>query len=241
LAAAGVVAGTIGAAGGITSLVSYSALLAVGVPPLPATVSNLVASVACWPGSALTSRRELAGTRYLLFRVLPIAAIAAGVGSMLLLSTPAGVFSRVVPFLIALASLTLLSQPWLTAGAAHNASQTRPLAWLLVTLVSIYAGYFGAGSGIMLLAILLVLFDDRLPEANAIKNMLVGVTSLAAAVIFVCAHPVDWAVVAPLAIGLFGGSMIGPVVARRLPARIVRWAVAALGLALATELWLNPV
>lgn len=219
---------------------SYSALLAVGVPPLPATVANLVAAVACWPGSALTSRRELTGTRHSLVRMLPVAAAAAAVGAVLLLVTPPGVFSRVVPFLIAVASLTLLSQPWLTARAAYYAGLTRLLAWPLVTPVSIYAGYFGAGSGIMLLAILLVLFDDRLPEANALKNMLVGVTCLAAAVIFVFVHPVDWAAVTPLAIGLFGGSTIGPVVARRLPARTVRLAVAALGLALATWLWLNP-
>jgi uncharacterized membrane protein YfcA len=239
LVVAGLVAGTIGAAGGITSLVSYSALLAVGVPPLQANVTNLVAAVACWPGSASTSRRELVTTRGSLTWMLPVAACAAGVGSLLLLVTPPGVFSRVVPFLVAVASLALLVQPWLTGQAARRPERARLLAWPLAGLVSIYAGYFGAGSGVMLLALLLVLVDDRLPEANAIKNMLLGVMSLVSAAVFVVVSPVDWAAAAPLAIGLFGGSAIGPVIVRRLPARAIRWAVVALGFALAVELWLR--
>jgi uncharacterized protein len=239
LVAAGVVAGTIGAAGGITSLVSYSALLAVGVSPLQANVTNLVAAVACWPGSALTSRRELGAARGSLARMLPVAACAAGAGSLLLLVTPPGVFSRVVPFLVALASLALLFQPWLTAQAARRPERARLLAWPLVGLVSGYGGYFGAGAGVMLLALLLVLVDDRLPEANAVKNMLLGVMGLVSAAVFVAAGPVEWAAAAPLALGLFGGSALGPVIARRLPARAIRWTVVALGFALAVDLWLG--
>ena len=79
--AAGLVAGAVGAAGGVTSLVSYSALLGVGVPPLQANVCNRVAAVACWPGSASTSRRELAGTNRSLTGILALAGCAAAVGS----------------------------------------------------------------------------------------------------------------------------------------------------------------
>jgi len=236
LIAAGVVAGTVGAAGGITSLVSYSALLAVGVPPLSANVANLVAGVACWPGSALTSREELRRTRHHVARGLPVAGVGAATGSVLLIVTPPGVFARLVPFLVAFASLALLAQPWLTALARPHAS----LAQVLVGVVSVYSGYFGAGSGILLLAVLLVLVDDRLPDANAIKNMLLGIASVASAVVFVVAGPVAWAAVAPLAVGLLAGSAVGPVVARRLPARVLRVAVAVLGLGLAVELWLRP-
>jgi uncharacterized protein len=238
LAAAGMVAGAIGAAGGITSLVSYSALLAVGVPPQLATVSNLVAAVACWPGSALTSRRELAIHRQVLRRASPMAACAAAAGSVLLLATPPGVFSRVVPFLVALASCALIAQPWL-AARAHSRPRVRRLAWPLIGLVSIYAGYFGAGSGIMLLTVLLVIVDERMPEANALKNMLLGVTALASAVVFILSGPVDWPIVAPLAIGLFAGSVVGPVIVRRLPSSKVRSAVVVLGFALAVHLWMR--
>jgi hypothetical protein len=240
LVVAGVVAGTVGTAGGITSLVSYPALLAVGVPALPANVANLVACVALWPGATLSSRRELIGVQRSLTRGLPVAAGGAAAGAVLLLSTPPGAFSRVVPFLVATGSLALLSQPWLTARFPRHRHQAGAFALPLVGLVSIYTGYFGAGSGVLLLAVLLVLVDDRLPEANAVKNMLVGAGSVASAAIFVLAGPVDWRAVMPLAVGLFAGSTVGPVIARRVPPTVVRWIVAALGIALAIELWVRP-
>lgn len=237
LVAAGAVAGVVGTAGGITSLVSYPALLAVGLPPLTANVANLVALVACWPGSALTSRRELAGAGRWLARGLPVAAAGATAGAVLLLTTPPGVFSRVVPFLVAGGSLALLLAPALTARVGGRRGRASALP--LVALVSVYSGYFGAGAGVLLLALLLVLVDDRLPEANAMKNMLNGVSTVAAATVLVLAGPVDWTAVAPLAVGLFAGSLAGPVVARRLPARAVRWLSAGLGFALAVRLALT--
>src|SRR5689334_14365051 len=111
---AGVVAGVVGSAGGITSLVSYPALLAVGVPALPANVTNMVAGAACWPGSALTSRREMVGAGPGLRRELPVAALGAAVGAVLLLVTPPGTFALVVPYLVAAGAVALLAQPLLT-------------------------------------------------------------------------------------------------------------------------------
>ena len=236
LIAAGVVAGAVGAAGGVTSLVSYTALLGVGVPPLQANVCNLVAGVACWPGSASTSRRELAGTERSLTGILALAGCAAAVGSVTLLVTPPGAFVRLAPFLVALASLAMLDSRG-SLGAPDGVCRLRLLSWPLIGLVSIYSGYFGAGSGIMLLAVLLVLVDERVPEANAIKNMLLGAATLASAVVFVVAGPVGWSAVVPLAAGLFAGSAVGPVIARRVSPRALRWAVAGLGLGLAAALW----
>ena len=83
----------------------------------------------------------------------------------------------------------------------------------------------------------LVLVDPDLPRANALKNMLVGASTLAAGVVLAVTGPVAWPLVAPLAVGLFAGSLVGPVVARRLPAPVVRVTVAALGLYLAVVLW----
>lgn len=240
LLAAGVMAGIVGTAGGITSLVSYPALLAVGVPALPANVASLIAGVACWPGSLLVSQRELTGSRRFLTRGLPVAAVGAGAGSGLLLTTPPGVFARVVPWLVVAGSVALLAQPWLTARRARRAHPTAGWTLLGVGTVSIYGGYFGAGSGVMMLALLLVLVDARFPSANASKNMLIGAGGAASAVLLIVAGPVDWRAVTPLAIGLFAGSLIGPRVASRVPASVVRWAVAGLGLVLAVRLWLEP-
>ncbi|WP_375480225.1 sulfite exporter TauE/SafE family protein [uncultured Jatrophihabitans sp.] len=240
LLAAGAVAGVIGTAGGITSLVSYPALLAVGLGPLSANVANLVAWVACWPSSALTSRRELKGNSAILATAVPVAAVASGAGSLLLVATPPGVFGKVVPWLVLIGSAVLVAQPAITArrGARHSSGDAALLAW--VAVLCVYGGYFGAGSGIMLLAALLLFHDPRLPHANALKNMLVGAGALASAVLFVFARPVVWSAVGPLAAGLFLGSLVGPLAARQLPAAAVRWTAAILGVALAVDLWVHP-
>ncbi len=155
---------------------------------------------------------------------------------MLLLTTPPGVFSRLVPFLVAAGSLALLVQPWLTRRWRPT---TSPLVG--VGVLSIYSGYFGSGSGVLLLALLLVLVDDRMPQANAAKNMLLGAGSVASATIFVALGPVDWTAVVPLAAGLFIGSLVGPLVVRHVPAVAVRWTVGVLALGLAVRLWLDPL
>ncbi len=239
LVAGGVLAGIIGTAGGITSLVSYPVLLVAGLSPFAANVANLVALVACWPASAAVSRREVAEQR----RWLPAGLVAAGVGgaagTVLLLTTPSEVFDRVVPALVALGSITLLGQPALTTHV-HRASGGRGapagVSLAVVAVVSIYGGYFGAGSGVMLLATALILLDGRMPVANAVKNMLAGASTAASAVVLLVAGPVDWGAVVPLAAGLFLGSLIGPVLARRLPSVVIRYAVALLGFVLAVRL-----
>ena len=245
IAAAGALAGIVGTAGGITSLVSYPALLAIGVPALAANVANIVALAACWPGAALTSRPELEGRASWLWRWAPVAIAGGAIGAVLLLCTPSSAFDRVVPFLIAIGSLALLVQPRLSAlrqtalrqgHARHNTAIL--LAGLLA--VSVYSGYFGAGSGVMALALLLFTVDQRMAHANALKNMIIGAATVVSALALVIAVRVDWPAVIPLGIGLFAGSMIGPLLARRIPARLLRWLVALLGLGLAVKLWIAP-
>jgi len=240
LLGAGVLAGLVGSAGGITSLVSYPALLAVGVPALAANVANIVAIVACWPGSALASTAELKGRGPWLLRWAPVAGLGGAIGAALLLSTPPGVFDRVVPFLVAAGSLVLLAQPRLAARRRrHEARHGGPALPTGVVALSLYNGYFGAGSGVMTLALMLLTVDGNLPRANALKNMLIGAGSVVSATALMWFGPVDWAAVAPLAVGMFTGATLGPRVTRRLPARVLRWAVALLGMALAVDLFVR--
>jgi uncharacterized membrane protein YfcA len=242
LVVAGVVAGTVGTAGGITSLVSYPALLAVGVPALAANAANLVAIAPCWPGSALASRPELRGQGRWLRRWTTVAAVGGAGGAALLLLTPPGVFARVVPFLVAIGSLALLLQPRLAARHAHRRGGRSGTGVILPTgllPLSVYNGYFGAGSGVMTLALLMVTVDDHLARANALKNMVIGAGNVASSAALVAFGSVDWPAVLPLGVGLFAGSLLGPVVARRLPAGLLRWLVALLGLGLAVELALR--
>ena len=240
IAAAGIVAGIVGSAGGITSLISYPALLALGIPAFPANVANNVSVTACWPGSALASRPELQGTASWLRRWAWVTAVGGAIGAVLLLSTPPGAFSRVVPFLVAAGALTLLLQPRLSALRGRQAHASTPVLVAGLLLVSVYSGYFGAGSGVMTLSLLLLTVDQNLARANALKNMLVGAATVTSAVIFIIFGPVDWAAVIPLSIGMFVGSMIGPRLARRIPANVLRWLVALLALGLAVKLWIAP-
>lgn len=243
LVGAGAVAGLVGTAGGITSLVSYPALLLAGVAPLQANIANLVALVACWPGSAATSQPELRGHGPWLRSWGSVAAAGGIAGSVLLLNTSSGAFNRIVPFLVAAGSLALLFQPWLAARPAWQDSGGRGRALLLpagLFGLSLYNGYFGAGSGVLTLALLLLTTDPHLPTANALKNMTVGAATITSAALFAITTNVAWSAVAALALGLFAGSLAGPWVARRLPPGVLRWLVALSGLALAIHLWLSP-
>lgn len=243
LAAAGVLAGLVGSAGAITSLVSYPALLAVGLPALGASVANNVALVACWPGSALGSRPELRGRVGWLRAWLPIAAVGGAAGAAVLIATPPGTFSRIVPFLVAAGSLALLLEPRLTArrrrGRRHARSWRLALPFGLL-VVSFYNGYFGAGAGVMTLVLVLVLAEPHLATANALKNMLIGAGSAASAVVFIASASVQWRAALPLGLGMLVGSRAGPAVARRLPPGLLRWLIAAVGLALAIWLFITP-
>jgi uncharacterized membrane protein YfcA len=92
----------------------------------------------------------------------------------------------------------------------------------------------------MTLSLLLHTVDQRIARANALKNMLIGATAVISAAIFILFGPVDWTAVVPLGIGMFAGSMIGPRLARRIPANVLRWLVALLGIGLAVKLWIAP-
>ena len=238
LVGAGLVAGTVGAAGGITSLISYPALLAVGVAPLPANVTNAVALVASFPGSALGSRPELRGQGRWLRTWAPVAAMGGALGVVLLLVTPRRVFDDLVPFLLVAASLVLLVQPSLTRWHRRRSASARAaLVPVGLFAVCVYSGYFGAGSGVMVLALLLVALDEGIPRANALKNAILGVADVVAAAGFLLYGPVHRADAAALAIGLFAGSFLGPKITRRVPGLALRVLAAAMGLGLAAWLW----
>ena len=135
-----------------------------GVPALQANVANTVALVACWPGSAAASRPELQGKGSWLRRWTAVSAAGGTAGSVLLLATPAGVFSRVVPFLVAAGSLALLLQPWITASSGEaGRGGPRLLLPCGVVGLSAYNGYFGAGTGVMLLTLILLTADSGWP------------------------------------------------------------------------------
>ncbi len=242
LLAAGAAGGMIGSAGGTASMVTYPALLAAGITPLAANVTNSVAFLAIWPGSALGGRPELDGQGPWLRRWAPLTAVAAAIGAGLLLLTPAAAFDRLVPFLLGIAALTLLVQPKVSARLARSGHAGGPKGVLPVglALTAMYDGYWGAGSGIMTVAVLMIASKLEFARANALKNMVLGIADTACCVVLILFWPVDWTAAVPMGLGCLAGSMLGPALTRRVPASAARVGTALIGLALAVSLWAKP-
>lgn len=240
LVVAGVGGGLSGSIAGLASLVSYPALLATGLSPVTANVTNTVALVFSSIGSVSASRPELAGQRRLLQPLAIAGAIGGSVGAALLLVTPAEAFELLVPWLIGLASLAILvRRPLIDVATEGGHHRTHRGAVAGVALVGVYAGYFGAGAGVVLLALLLFVTGEAVARANAAKNLVLGVSNGVAAVALAIFGDVRWAAAAPLALGLLIGGRLGPVVVRRLPDGPLRVAIAVAGVALAVTLGLD--
>jgi uncharacterized membrane protein YfcA len=237
LLVAGVAAGLAGTVAGLASLVSYPALLATGMPALSANVTNTVALVLGGVGAAAGSKRELTGQGGRVRRYLALTAAGGVTGSVLLLVTPPGAFELIVPWLVAGSSVVLLLQPRLRSLRPEGLGETNPAVMLAVFAIAVYGGYFGAAAGVLMLALLATGLGETLVRANALKNVILAVANGVAALGFAVFGPVHWLVAVPLAAGFLIGGRLGPVVARRIPAHVLRTAIAVGGLGLAVRLW----
>jgi uncharacterized membrane protein YfcA len=236
LLVAGVGAGLTGSIAGLASVISYPALLGVGLAPVTANVTNTVALVFSSVGSVAGSRPELRGQAARVRRLGAVGILGGTVGGVVLLSSPAGAFEKIVPWLIGFGSLTILvtSRPPIDPDAPPRADSR--LVLLGVFLIGVYGGYFGAAAGVLLLALLLAASSETLARCNALKNFVLGLANLVAAVVFVLFGSVDWVAAVPLAIGLFVGGRTGPVIVRHAPARLLRILIAIAGIGLAIYL-----
>jgi len=241
LLAAGIASGLAGSIAGLASLFSYPALLAAGLPPVAANVTNTVALFSNTVGSAVGSRVELRGQRKRLVRLAVTAALGGAIGAALLLGTPSSTFELVVPWLVALGSVLILAREplrRLTAGVRPDQASVPklPLA-CAVLLVGLYGGYFGAAAGVLMLAVLSLSATEPLPVTNAVKNIATGAANVTAAVAYAFLAPVDWSAAVTLSVGCFAGAWMGPAVVRRLPEAPLRIAIALAGFGLAWTLW----
>lgn len=240
LVLAGVASGTVNALAGGGSLLLFPALLAVGFPPLAANVTNSVIQCPGSLGLALGSHQELRGQRARVRSSTSVAVAGSMVGCLLLLVLPAAVFDAVVPALVALASVLLGVQPWLTRWIGECEPDTpdrRAILLPAVFLAAIYGGYFGGALGVILIAILSLTTHDELRRLNAVKGVLSLIVGAVSVVVFAIGAPVHWLVVALLApVNLLGG-FLGAKIARRLPAPVLRAAVVVVGLTVSIYLF----
>jgi uncharacterized membrane protein YfcA len=238
LVGAGLGAGLAGSIAGLASLVSYPSLLATGLDPVNANVTNTVALVFSSVGAMLGSRTELQGQLPSVRRLAAAAVAGGAAGAGLLLITSPDTFERIAPWLIGGASLTIALrrriQPHDGARRPAHAASAGVIGGVFV--VGIYGGYFGAAAGVVLLALLLSATHDTLARTNALKNAVLGIANATAAIGFVVLGPVEWAAVAPLAVGLLAGGRLGPVVVRHSDAGVLRTVIGVAGLGLAVKL-----
>jgi len=236
LAAAGLAAGTASAMAGGASIITFPVLLAMGVPPLTANVTNTVGLAPIVVGTALNSAPELRGQRARLTALGPTALVGGAGGSVVLLATPGDTFRAIVPGLIAGSCLLLLAQPWLVRHTLSGGRRRHAAAQASTFLVGFYTGYFGAASGVLFLALVGLVSTASLHELNATKNMLVGAANALATVIFAVVADVRWPMAAALAVGSVLGGAVGARLVRLVPAPYLRTAIALIGLAVAVRL-----
>jgi uncharacterized membrane protein YfcA len=239
LLAAGTVGGIFSTVASVASLVTYPVLLALGVPPLSANMTNTVSLVLTGAGSVGGSRPELAGLGRRVLRLGAITALGGAAGATVLLTAPAGSFTLVVPALIACASVVLLVQPAIRMLAEAPSGEPSLARRAALFAVAMYVGYFGAGAGIMLLLVLSGMIAEPLVRVNAVKNAVSGMANAMASVCFALFGDVRWRFVVPLAAGFLIGGWIGPAIARRVPAGAFRVFVSVCGLGLALKLGLS--
>ncbi|HZN75555.1 MAG TPA: sulfite exporter TauE/SafE family protein [Micromonosporaceae bacterium] len=233
LLAAGLGAGTVNAVAGGGSLVTFPTLVAVGLPPISASVTNSVSVCPGYLASVVGSRKDLEGQGQRLRRLAPTVVAGTAAGCALLLATPQETFELVVPFLVLGATLVLAIQDRLrrvVGNPVHGSPRRAQIALhSLVFLGAVYGGYFNAALGVMLVAVLGLVIDDTLRRVSALKNAVSAVIGVGSVLAYAAFGPVNWAAVAVLAPATLLGGYSGASIARRVPQAVLRVVIVAFG------------
>lgn len=242
---AGIAAGAVNALAGGGTLISFPVLVGLGLPAVRANVTNLIALTPGYVAGTAAQREDLEGQARTLRVLLPVAGAGGLVGSIILVNTPASSFRDAVPYLLVFSSVLLGAQGPVRAFLDRRVGRSRATSHGAVGLPivvgtffsAVYGGYFGAGLGIMLLALVGLFSQESLLRLNALKQGLSFVISLVAAIFLAAAAHVAWnyaAVLAPCAV--VGGSAGGKLV-RVVPAGALRLIVVLVGIAVAIRYW----
>jgi uncharacterized protein len=233
---AAVAAGFINAMAGGGTLVSFPVLLALGISPVVANVTNTVALVPGTIGGMWAQRSDFQSQYRRLLKLLPVAIIGGVGGGLLILNTSEDAFRSIIPYLILLATLLLAAQSkiknWVAARIGHaHAEHHNPLFMMgPVFLAAIYGGYFGAGLGVILMAVLGLVTDESMTRLNFLKQALGFAINLAAAIYFAFSGKVDWMIAFVMMFGFILGGFMGGKLAGKIKPEILRWIVVSAGL-----------
>jgi uncharacterized membrane protein YfcA len=239
IALAGLACGAVNALAGGGSLILFPALIAAGLPP---RVANMTNSIATWPGylgSTFGFREELRSQQHRLPRLAAATLAGSVVGCVLLLVTPPDAFDAAVPVLVLLAAGLLAVQPAVARRVGEPVEdhpKARRFQLLAVFAASIYGGYFGAALGVIFLAVLALTIAEPLKRLNGLKAGLSVVDSTVSVVIFGLFGPVDWAAVAVAAPAALVGGYLGSHAAKRVDDQVLRISVVVFAVVVAVYL-----
>jgi uncharacterized protein len=243
VAAVGLAAGAINTIVGSGSLITFPTLLALGLPPVSANVTNTVGLVPGSVSGAIGYRRELRGQMARVVRLSVAGGLGGIAGAVLLLALPSTTFEKVIPFLILVAVGLTLVQPRLAARVAASSREgERPEGPALLAAVfatGVYGGYFGAAQGVIFLAFMGAFLADDLQRLNAVKNVVAAVVNGLAALVFIATTSVRWSVALTEAAGAIVGGQLGASVGRKLSPKLLRGVIVVVGLAVSIKLFFD--
>ena len=234
---AGLIAGIFTSTVGVASLVSFPVLVALGIPPVVANASNTVGLIPAGLSGSLGYRRELREQPSATWSVVLTCAFGSILGAVLLLALPSGVFEAVVPWLILLTCLIVGAQPWISkwlrSRSPHETeprTAMSPLTTAFAALTGVYGGYFGAGSGVMMMAVLGLGLDLEFRVVNALKTLAVLAANVVAGLIFVFVADLNVTAIGLLAAGSVVGGYVGSHLGRLLPPTLLRILIVLAGI-----------
>lgn len=236
VAAAGAGAGAANSIAGGGALITFPTMVALGLPPLSANVTNTVGIVPASLGGAIGYADLLRGQGERFARLLAPLLLGAVAGAVALLLTSNDAFEAIVPALIAASCLLLLLQPRLSPRIAPAGDERSPYLIGGIAFCGAYQAYFGSAVSILIFALLALFVADTLQHLNGMKILLAGCSNLLAAVIYAFLAPVDWRYAVTLMASSFLGGRVGAHYARRIPPGPLRVAIAIFGLAVAVTL-----
>src|SRR3954447_22650787 len=238
LVGTGMIGGLMASLVGGASVITFPVLLALGLPPVVATASNLVAVSAGNLLAAVTDRSKLPPFNRAFVGLLLASVIGAILGAILLLATPERLFEFLIPLLLGFATVLFALAgritAWLRARAAARGSEWKigVTSIPLVLPISIYGGYFGAGAGTLLLGVLMIATEGDYRRANVAKNLVSSLNTVAASICFIWNGAVIWPKTLVMMIGCLFGAFCGAHLARRVPQEAMRVVVVFVGAAL---------
>lgn len=235
---AAIFAGFINAIAGGGTLITFPTLTALGLPPVIANVTNTLALCPGYFGGIYAQRNNFKSQKDQLWKMLPISIIGGLTGGYLLLKMPESSFETLIPYLILIATALLAFQVplknWSVSGKQKSSQLIKDIGtYILIFLAAVYGGYFGAGLGVILMAVLGLLVNENLNKVNILKQTLAFVINVTAAIYFSFSGKAEWMFVLIMALGAILGGFLGGKMVDKIPATVLRYIVVFIGITVA--------